>query len=78
MEELILNLVEKTGARRRPGKVQEHLDELKHFWKHEALTLAKVRKATGYTAWPVPQYQSDLVFLSYRAGVSPFENESAH
>ncbi len=69
MEELILNLVENTGARRRPGKVQEYLDELKRFWRHEVLTLAKVRKATGCGEWPVPQYQRDLVFLSYRAGV---------
>src|SRR6184192_295084 len=70
MQELILNLVEKTGARRRPSKVQEHLDELKRFWRHEVLTLAKVRKATGYTEWPVPQYQRDLVFLSYKAWIT--------
>ncbi len=74
MEELILTLVEKTGARRRPSKVQEHLDELKRFWRHEVLTLAKVRKATGYTDWPVPQYQRDLVFLSYKAGVTSIED----
>ena len=66
VEELILKLVENTGARRRPSKVQEHLDELNRFWKHEVLTLAKVRKATGCAEWPVPQYQRDLVFLSYR------------
>src|SRR5262245_20487778 len=52
MEELILKLVESTGARRRASKIQEHLNELKRFWRHEALTLARVRKATGYTAWP--------------------------
>ena len=74
MEELILNLVENTGARRRPSKVQEHLDELKRFWRHEVLTLAKVRKATGCGEWPVPQYQRDLVFLSYRAGVTSIED----
>jgi predicted GIY-YIG superfamily endonuclease len=74
MEELILNLVENTGARCRPSKVQEHLDELKRFWRHEVLTLAKVRKATGYTEWPVPQYQRDLVFISYKAGVSSIED----
>src|SRR5436190_15900548 len=74
MEELILNLVENTGARRRPSKVQQHLDELKRFWKHEVLTLAKVRKATGYMEWPVPQYERDLVFLSYKAGVTSSED----
>jgi excinuclease ABC subunit C len=67
LEELILNLVEKTGARRRPAKVQEHLDKLKRFWRHEVLALAGVRKATGCTEWPVPQYQRDLLFLSYKA-----------
>jgi hypothetical protein len=66
MEELVLNLVENAGARRRPGKVQEHLDELKRFWRHEVLPLAKARKATGCGEWPVPQYQRDLVFLSYK------------
>jgi len=70
LEELVLNLVENTGARRKAGKVQEHLDELKRFWRHEVLTLARVRKATGCGLWPVPQYQRDLLFLSYRAGVT--------
>jgi excinuclease ABC subunit C len=70
MEELILNLTERTGARRRPGDIQEHLDALKRFWRHEVLTLAKARKATGYAEWPVPQCQRDLVFLSYKAGVN--------
>src|SRR3989454_5405450 len=74
LEELILNLVESSGARRRSGKIQEHLDELKRFWRHEVLTLAKVRKATGYTQWPVPQYQRDLVFLSYKAGSPSIED----
>ena len=73
MEELILKLVENSGARRKTSKVQEHLDELKRFWRHEVLTLAKVRKVTGCTEWPVPQYQRDLVFLSYRAGVTSIE-----
>jgi len=74
MEELILKLVDNTGARRRAGKVQEHLDELKRFWKHEVLALAKARKATGCGEWPVPQYQRDLVFLSYRAGAASIED----
>ena len=67
MEELILKLVDNMGARRKTTKVQEHLDELRRFWRHEVLTLAKVRKATGCEEWPVPQYQRDLIFLTYRA-----------
>jgi len=74
IEELIISLVESTGARRRSSKVQEYLDELKRFWRHEVLTLAKIREATGYTAWPVPQHQRDLVFISYKAGVTSIED----
>lgn len=70
MEELVLTLVKNSGARRKSSKVQEHLDELKRFWKHEVLTLARIRKATGFSEWPVPQYQRDLVFLSYRECVT--------
>lgn len=66
IEELILTLVESSGARRRLSKVQEQLDELKRFWRHEVLTLAKARKATGCTEWPVPQYKRDLVFLTFK------------
>jgi excinuclease ABC subunit C len=70
IEELVLKLVENTGARRRRSKVQEHIDELKRFWRHEVLTLTRARKATGCLEWPVPQFQRDLVFLYYRAGAS--------
>ena len=65
MEELILTLVKNAGARRKSRKIQEYLDGIKRFWKHEVLTLAKVRKVTGCTEWPVPQEKRDLVFLSY-------------
>ena len=67
MEELILALVDRAGARRNTGKIQEHLDALRRFWRREALPLAKARKATGNGEWPVPQEQRDLIFLSYRA-----------
>ena len=76
MEELILNLVENTGARSKSSQVQQHLDELTRFWKHEVVTLAKVRRATGFDEWPVPQYQRDLIFLSYRTGVASIEAEA--
>jgi len=66
MEELVLSLLENRGARRSSSKVQEHLDELKRFWRRECLTLARARKATGCGEWPVPQERRDLVFLSYR------------
>jgi hypothetical protein len=66
LEELVLNLTERAGARRSSSKVQEHLNELKRFWKREVLTLARAREVTGCPAWPVPQQQRDLVFLSYK------------
>jgi excinuclease ABC subunit C len=65
MEELVLTLVESLGARRRAGRIQEYLDELKRFWRREALTLAKARRATGFESWPVPQEKRDLVFVSF-------------
>ena len=74
LEELILTLIEKPGARLRRTKIQEHVDELKRFWRHEALTLARVRKATGCHDWPVPQLKRDLVFLSYKAGITSIED----
>jgi len=67
MEELVLKLLENQGARRSSSKIQEHLDELKRFWRREAQALAKARKVTGCGEWPVPQEQRDLVFVSYRA-----------
>jgi len=73
MEELILKLVEKTGARRRSETVQQYLDDLKRFWRHEVLALARARKETALAAWPVPQYQRDLLFLSFKAGITSVE-----
>jgi hypothetical protein len=71
MEELLLTLVENTGARRRAAWVQECFDELQRFWRREVLSLARARKATGWTLWPVPQHQRDLVLIAYRTGVTP-------
>jgi hypothetical protein len=70
LEELVLTLAGNAGARSRSRTVQEHLDELKRFWKREILLLARARKLTGYDDWPVPQHQRDLVFLSYRSVVT--------
>jgi excinuclease ABC subunit C len=70
LEDLVLRLLENAAARRKAEDVQEHINQLQRFWRHEVLTLARARKATGCVEWPVPQYQRDLVFLSYRAGVT--------
>jgi hypothetical protein len=70
MEDLILTLLESASARRSASRIQENLDELRRFWRREALPLAKARKAAGYREWPVPQEKRDLVFLSYRESIS--------
>src|SRR5256885_9555350 len=49
MEELILNFVEITGARRRPRKSQENFDEITQFWRNKVFSLALDRKQTDYT-----------------------------
>jgi len=66
IKELVLQLTEKSAARRRSEEIQEHLNHLKRFWRREVLTLAKARHATGFIEWPVPQSHRDLVFLTYR------------
>jgi excinuclease ABC subunit C len=64
--ELILALVEKPSARRTPQQIQEAIDLLKRFWKHEASLLRRVTRDTGIATWPVPQQERDLLFLEYR------------
>jgi len=66
LEELILAMVENAAARRTPKTVQDHLNSLKRFWRHEAVFLANARKHTQYEQYPVPQAERDFVFLRYR------------
>lgn len=66
LEELVLALVENAGARRDRKRVQDHLESLARFWKHEALPLAQARSHSGYAPYPVAQTDRDLVFLKFR------------
>lgn len=66
MESLILTLVESAAARRATRSVQRNLNWLKYFWKHEAVRLRMIRKATGFSLYPVPQSERDRLFLEYR------------
>lgn len=68
LEELILALVENAAARRASEEVQEQINHLRRFWKHEAQALNRARKATGMTLYPVPQEERDPLFLKYRHG----------
>jgi hypothetical protein len=67
MEQLVLALVENAGARRKGHEVQEHLNNLKRFWNHEAKPLAKARAAAAYESYPVLQKDRDIIFLKYRS-----------
>ena len=66
IEALVLTLVENASARRSPQRIQEAIDSLKQFWKHEASPLDRVLRATGEQAFPVSQEERDLLFLRYR------------
>ncbi|MGZ3689074.1 MAG: nucleotide excision repair endonuclease [Bdellovibrionota bacterium] len=68
LETLLLALTENAGARRKPGEIQEQLNSLTRFWKHEARPLAAARKAAAFAAYPVPQTERDLIFLKRRYG----------
>ncbi len=74
LEELILALVENAAARKSREEIQERLDELLRFWRHEATPLNRARKATALTDYPVPQKERDLLFLRYR--IPPSETRS--
>jgi hypothetical protein len=65
-ERLVLGLVENKSARKNTRDVQKQLNQIKTFWKHEAQLLRRVRLKVGFSAYPVPQKQRDLLFLEHR------------
>lgn len=65
-ENLVLSLVENAGARHCPEEIQEKLNALKRFWRHEALPLKRAILSSGYPAYPIPQKERDIVFLLSR------------
>ncbi len=66
LEELILMLVENAGARSRSSEIQEKLRLLSRFYRHEATRLARMRRVCGFTAYPVPQSERDLLWIRSR------------
>jgi hypothetical protein len=66
LEILVLALIENAGARRTPGKIQDLLNSLKRFWRHEALPLAQALKICGHSLYPLSQLDRDPVFLRFR------------
>lgn len=66
LETLALRLVDHAGARARREETHRALRAVGRFFRHEARTLARVRTATGYAPYPVPQQERDLLFARYR------------
>lgn len=67
LETLALELVENAAARRKAAEVQELLNHLVRFWKHEALPLARAMSQDGRVGYPVPQRERDILFLKARS-----------
>jgi hypothetical protein len=66
LEALALRLVDHAGARARRGEIHEALRAIARFFDEEARALARVRAATGFAAYPVPQLARDLLFTQTR------------
>jgi len=62
-ENLVLALVENAGARHSPRKIQESLNSLKRFWRHEAAPLRRAIERTSWHTYPIPQRERDILFL---------------
>jgi hypothetical protein len=68
LEKLILALVESGTARKKSKEVQKLLNELKRFWRHEAVLLNQVRTRLRHVEYPVPQKTRDILFVENRYG----------
>jgi GIY-YIG catalytic domain-containing protein len=66
LEALTLELLDHPGARARRAEIHEDLKAVARFFKTEARALARVRAATGYERYPVPQEDRDLIFARGR------------
>jgi excinuclease ABC subunit C len=67
---LLVSLLDKPAARRDAEEVQDDLDALDRFWKHEARKLADARLRTGDDRWPIPQADRDALFIRARRAPS--------
>jgi len=66
LEALALRLVEHAGARARRTEIRDALRAIARFFDEEACALARVRAATGFADYPVPQLARDLLFTQSR------------
>ena len=67
IEELSLLLLERPTAVAHPKDTQDLLRTIRRFWRHEILSLKKAREHTGWSAYPVPQKERDLLFITHRS-----------
>jgi hypothetical protein len=67
VEELALLLLEKPGALARSSETQEHLRELRSFWRHEILPLKRAREHSLHPNYPVAQRDRDALFISLKS-----------
>ncbi len=63
LENLVLSLLENAKARQQKKEIQEHLDNLQRFWKHEVVALKQACERLNYSFYPVDQKKRDYLFL---------------
>jgi excinuclease ABC subunit C len=71
IEELSLLLLEKPGALARSSETQEHLRELRKFWRHEIQPLKRAREHSSHNDYPVKQKERDSLFIALMVQNTP-------
>ena len=69
LEALAFELLEHPGATARRVEIQEDLAAVALFFESEARALARARASTGYSRYPVPQGERDLLFAEARGAL---------
>lgn len=64
--DLALLLLEKPDALKRASEVEDHLKNLKRFWRHEILPLKKVRTHCQHLSYPIQQKERDQLFITFQ------------
>lgn len=68
LEELVLELADNPGARRKARRIQECLDALKYFRKWEVLPLHRALNGEPAASYPITQTDRDPIFIRHRHG----------
>lgn len=70
LSSLLVLLLDKPRARRDAKAVQDDLDALERFYRHEAMRLADARRLVGDARWPITQTERDTLFIRARSARS--------